>query len=77
VNDKPEMPAFVFKRRRDIEIEAGFLLAGNLAVDIPKGVPVEFEPLTAQHTLRQHWYYEDAPFGSIQQTLRPKDHAAA
>jgi hypothetical protein len=30
------MPAFVFARRRDIEIEAGFTLAGNLIVDVTK-----------------------------------------
>jgi hypothetical protein len=31
------MPAFAFARRRDIEIETGMILAGNLIVDIPKG----------------------------------------
>jgi hypothetical protein len=31
------MPAFVFDRRRHVELEAGFLLAGQLFVDIPKG----------------------------------------
>ncbi len=30
------MPGFVFARRRDIELEAGFILAGQLFVDIPK-----------------------------------------
>jgi hypothetical protein len=30
------MPVFVFARRRDIEIEAGLILAGDLIVDIPK-----------------------------------------
>ena len=30
------MPAFIFNRRRDIELEAGFVLAGSLIVDIPK-----------------------------------------
>jgi hypothetical protein len=30
------MPAFVFERRRDIELECGLLLAGMLTVDIPK-----------------------------------------
>lgn len=31
------MPAFVFARRRDIEIETGLILAGNLVVDdIPR-----------------------------------------
>jgi hypothetical protein len=30
------MPAFIFGRRRDIELEAGFVLAGSLIVDIPK-----------------------------------------
>src|SRR6266478_5252817 len=28
-------PKFVFARRRDIELEAGFILAGQLVVDIP------------------------------------------
>jgi hypothetical protein len=31
------MPAFVFERRRRIELEAGFILAGQLIVDIRKG----------------------------------------
>jgi hypothetical protein len=31
------MPVFVFGRRPDIEREAGFDLAGQLVVDIPKG----------------------------------------
>ena len=30
------MPSFVFGRRRDIELEAGFTLAGNLVIDIPR-----------------------------------------
>ena len=30
------MPLFVFDRRRDIEQEANFLLAGTIVVDIPK-----------------------------------------
>jgi hypothetical protein len=34
---KPAFPVFVFARRRDIEIETGLTLAGNLVVDIPKG----------------------------------------
>jgi|SRR5215471_5946245 len=34
---KLEFPVFAFARRRDIEIETGMLLAGNLVVDIPKG----------------------------------------
>src|SRR5262249_23149637 len=33
---KPAMPLFVFARRRDIEIENGLILAGQLVVDIPK-----------------------------------------
>jgi hypothetical protein len=32
---EPVMPAFVFVRRRDIELEAGFILAGQLIVDLP------------------------------------------
>ncbi len=31
-----EFPKFLFARRRDIELEAGFLLAGRLVVDMPK-----------------------------------------
>jgi hypothetical protein len=31
------MPAFVFERSRHVELEAGFVLAGQLIVDIPKG----------------------------------------
>jgi len=31
------MPEFVFERLRHIEIEAGYILAGTLIVDIPKG----------------------------------------
>src|SRR2546422_11765885 len=30
------MPAFIFVRRRDIEIETGLVLAGSLIVDLPK-----------------------------------------
>jgi len=30
------MPAFVFVRRRDVELEGGYILAGQLIVDIPK-----------------------------------------
>jgi hypothetical protein len=32
------MPAFVFARRHDIELEAGFILAGMLIVDLPRKV---------------------------------------
>jgi hypothetical protein len=32
------MPAFVFVRRHDIELEAGFILAGRLIVDLPRQV---------------------------------------
>jgi hypothetical protein len=38
---EPVMPAFAFARRRDIEIETGLLLAGNLVVDIPKGAKLK------------------------------------
>jgi hypothetical protein len=34
-------PTFVFHRRRDIELEAGFVLAGDLAVDIQKGTKLK------------------------------------
>jgi hypothetical protein len=30
------MPVFVFQRRHHVELEAGFTLAGQLVVDIPK-----------------------------------------
>jgi hypothetical protein len=30
-------PIFAFARRQDIELEAGFILAGQLVVEIPKG----------------------------------------
>jgi hypothetical protein len=33
---QPIMAAFVFERRRQVELEAGFILAGQLIVDIPK-----------------------------------------
>jgi hypothetical protein len=32
------MPAFVFERRHDIELEAGFTLAGHLIVDLPRNL---------------------------------------
>jgi len=38
---EPVMPAFVFARRRDIEIESGLLLAGNLVIEIAKGKKVK------------------------------------
>jgi hypothetical protein len=37
INQPNIMPLFVFARRRDIEIDAGFILAGQLVVDIPNG----------------------------------------
>ena len=37
MTEEPAFPAFVFARRRDIEIETGLALAGNLVIDIPKG----------------------------------------
>jgi len=36
MTEKQIMPIFVFERRRDIEHEMGFELAGQLVVDIPK-----------------------------------------
>jgi len=36
MTEKPTMPLFVFARRRDIEIETGLILAGQLIVDLPK-----------------------------------------
>jgi hypothetical protein len=35
------MPAFVFNRRRDIELETGLILAGDLFVDVPDGAEIE------------------------------------
>jgi hypothetical protein len=35
------MPAFVFARKRQIEIETGLTLAGLLVVDLPKGKELE------------------------------------
>jgi len=32
----PPMPVFAFLRRRDVELETGLILAGQLIVDIPK-----------------------------------------
>jgi hypothetical protein len=37
------MPAFIFTRRHDIEVEAGFILAGTLIVDLPPREPTEDE----------------------------------
>src|SRR5262245_443132 len=34
---EPASPAFMFGRRRDIELETGLILAGQLVVDLPKG----------------------------------------
>jgi hypothetical protein len=36
MTDNPTMPVFVFQRRHDIELEADFILAGQLIVDLPK-----------------------------------------
>jgi hypothetical protein len=36
MTNRPVMPAFVFDRRRSAELEAGFVLAGQLIVDLPK-----------------------------------------
>jgi hypothetical protein len=35
-DDKIPTPAFMFGRLRDVEIEAGLILAGTLVVDLPK-----------------------------------------
>lgn len=40
MNDQTKVfPAFVFERQRHFEIEAGFVLAGHLVVDLPEGGP--------------------------------------
>lgn len=39
-----EFPFFVFERSRDIELEAGFILAGSLVIDEPKPVKGEHPP---------------------------------
>jgi len=36
MNEQTIFPAFAFQRRRHVELEAGFILAGQLIVDIPK-----------------------------------------
>ena len=37
MSETPVMPIFVFARRRDIELEGGYILAGNLVIgDLPK-----------------------------------------
>ena len=38
---KPVMPAFVFERCSHVEREAGFILAGQLIVDLPKDTKIE------------------------------------
>jgi len=38
---EPISPAFMFGRRRDIELESGLLLAGTLVVDLPKDAKVK------------------------------------
>jgi hypothetical protein len=35
------MPAFVFERRSDIDLETGLILAGDLVIDTPKHVQLE------------------------------------
>jgi hypothetical protein len=42
------MPVFVFERRRDVELEAGYILAGDLVVNIPKPKPSDEIPAQAQ-----------------------------
>jgi hypothetical protein len=36
MNEQTIFPAFAFQRRHHVELEAGFILAGQLIVDIPK-----------------------------------------
>jgi hypothetical protein len=43
MTDKPAFPVYVFVRRRDFEIEAGFALAGILIVDIPESQKFQME----------------------------------
>jgi hypothetical protein len=38
---EPISPAFMFGRRRDIELETGLVLAGKLVVDLPKDAKLE------------------------------------
>src|SRR5215831_2590333 len=38
---EPVSPAFMFGRRRDIELETGLILAGTLVVDLPKNAKVK------------------------------------
>jgi hypothetical protein len=51
---KPVFPAFVFQRRSHVENEAGFILAGQLIVDIPKSTePNEHEQAMIQGIIKQ------------------------
>jgi hypothetical protein len=44
---KPVMPHFCFARRRDIELEGGFTLAGQLIVDLPKNYHLRMDKETS------------------------------
>ena len=49
----PVMPVFVFQRQRDIEVETGLILAGNLIVDIPRDrEPSQQEQLMVTHIVK-------------------------
>ena len=53
-SDQPVMPAFMFERRSHVEHEAGFILAGQLVVDLPKGTePTERHKRMVQDIINQ------------------------
>jgi hypothetical protein len=54
MNEQLVMPAFVFVRYRDIELEGGFVLAGRLFVDIPaRSKPKKRDWRMVQTTIRE------------------------
>jgi hypothetical protein len=51
---EPVTPLFVFIRRRNIEFEAGFILAGQMIVDIPKSEkPTEHQQQVIAKVIRR------------------------
>ena len=51
--EEPVFPVFVFIRRHDIEIEGGFILAGNLVLNIPKPSSLQLAPTADQEQMIQ------------------------
>ena len=48
------MPFFVFERRRDIELEVGFILAGQLVVDFPRGTKLKKRQVRMINQIMDH-----------------------